>query len=636
MESVEPKGKPDGAHGPASVADGPAEAPADAARRVYLYDGFISYPHSERDLKITRILQHALHGFAKPWYRMRAVRLYRDETNLGARPDLWGTIEAALDQSRFLLLIASPDAAKSFWVNREVAHWLETKGQSSILIVLTHGRLVWDKETGRLDRDTTNSLPPSALAGLSAEPLWVDLTWFADDKNDEQAQLLPFRDAVASISATLRGVDKDAITGEDVRQRKRTMRLAGMVIAGLALLTAASLAGGAIAIREAEQARREQARATTWAERRLFTTSLVLSQKVEETRDFNSVTLDDGEGLTFGMYLGWSQSSGRLEVLMKAMRDKDQSHFDEIFSDGDAQKSAGLINFLQRPNGGFVRSYGSSDPKYDLSTDAWQARFRAAGDFVPFQQVQIDHALADFEVDRRMVEIEMPMIRTERGVAFMVDVTVQEGVRAARNMYTKAAAEHADEAAIMDEVARLSVLRFNKFPSFQKPVQRRRDLFRTTPLLLDELLDSAGEPPPAFIKDVMTWADRLAGAWVERTAVALRLAPRPGARPTAQTAPAIQQQLNPEPVGPKAWSREDAIQEIRRTLEASLAKPEAELTRSADIVKDLGATSSDLIEITGFLEKSFDVSLPKDFLVENPTIDRIAASVCDLMKTRCQ
>ena len=102
--------------------------------------------------------------------------------------------------------------------------------------------------------------------------------------------------------------DKDAITGEDVRQRKRTMRLAGMVIAGLALLTAASLAGGAIAIREAEQARREQARATTWAERRLFTTSLVLSQKVEETRDFNSVTLDDGEGLTFGMYLGWSQS----------------------------------------------------------------------------------------------------------------------------------------------------------------------------------------------------------------------------------------------------------------------------------------------------------------------------------------
>ncbi len=69
-----------------------------------LYNAFVSYRHSDRQTTIARALQTVLHGFAKPWYRLRAVRLYRDETNLGARPDLWGAIETALDQSRYLFL----------------------------------------------------------------------------------------------------------------------------------------------------------------------------------------------------------------------------------------------------------------------------------------------------------------------------------------------------------------------------------------------------------------------------------------------------------------------------------------------------------------------------------------------------
>src|SRR5262249_53587158 len=157
---------------------------------------------------------------------LRALRLYRDETNLGARPDLWGTIEAALDRSRFLILMASPEAARSPWVDREVAHWLTTKGEGSLLVVVTDGRVAWDAARGTFDAARTTALPPAALRGLTREPFWIDLTWASDPARDLHIEDARFRDAVASLAATIHGVDKDAITGEDLRERRRVLRLA--------------------------------------------------------------------------------------------------------------------------------------------------------------------------------------------------------------------------------------------------------------------------------------------------------------------------------------------------------------------------------------------------------------------------
>jgi hypothetical protein len=58
------------------------------------------------------------------WYRRRALRVFRDDTSLSATPHLWPTIEQALGESRFLILLASPEAAASQWVNKEVDWWL--------------------------------------------------------------------------------------------------------------------------------------------------------------------------------------------------------------------------------------------------------------------------------------------------------------------------------------------------------------------------------------------------------------------------------------------------------------------------------------------------------------------------------
>jgi hypothetical protein len=83
------------------------------------YDGFISYSHA-KDKAIATALQSAMQRLGKAWYRRRALRLFRDDTSLSATPHLWPSIEQALGQSRYLILLASPEAAASPWVDKEV------------------------------------------------------------------------------------------------------------------------------------------------------------------------------------------------------------------------------------------------------------------------------------------------------------------------------------------------------------------------------------------------------------------------------------------------------------------------------------------------------------------------------------
>ena len=56
-----------------------------------VYDGFISYSHAADDLLAPR-LQAGLQRFAKPWWKRRALRIFRDESSLSANPHLWSSI----------------------------------------------------------------------------------------------------------------------------------------------------------------------------------------------------------------------------------------------------------------------------------------------------------------------------------------------------------------------------------------------------------------------------------------------------------------------------------------------------------------------------------------------------------------
>ena len=99
-----------------SAIPGPTPRPSPRAETAS-YAAFISYSHAV-DGSLAPALQQALHRFAKPWYRLRALRVFRDESTLAVSPGLWSSIEQALAGSRCFILLASPEAAASPWVQR--------------------------------------------------------------------------------------------------------------------------------------------------------------------------------------------------------------------------------------------------------------------------------------------------------------------------------------------------------------------------------------------------------------------------------------------------------------------------------------------------------------------------------------
>src|SRR5215467_11072536 len=138
------------ARGGPVTADSPREYPAGRAIGQVAsvgYDAFISYSHA-RDKRIASALQSIVQKLGKAWYHRRALRVFRDDTSLSATPHLWPSIEQALSQSRFLILLASPEAAASRWVGQEIAYWLEHNSADSVLIALTEGELDWDEAAG--------------------------------------------------------------------------------------------------------------------------------------------------------------------------------------------------------------------------------------------------------------------------------------------------------------------------------------------------------------------------------------------------------------------------------------------------------------------------------------------------------
>jgi WD40 repeat protein len=219
------------------------------------YDAFISYSRHE-DGWLAPALQGGLERFAKPWYRVRGLRVFRDKASLSASPELWGSIEAALRDSRWLILLASPEAAQSPWVDREVAWWLANKSADRILLVATAKRLQWDKQAGDWAEDAP--VPPSLRGAFRTEPLWADLTGVHAGRRGVRV----LDEDLASMAAPLRGVDRDTLIGEHLRQHRRTMRVVRSVIATLTALLVFAVAATVIAVGQRDDAR-TQARIAT-------------------------------------------------------------------------------------------------------------------------------------------------------------------------------------------------------------------------------------------------------------------------------------------------------------------------------------------------------------------------------------
>jgi WD40 repeat protein/pSer/pThr/pTyr-binding forkhead associated (FHA) protein len=241
-------------HRQPSAAPGPSPAKQSAS-----YKAFISYSHAV-DGKLAPALQGALHRFAKPWYRPRALRVFHDQTSLAANPGLWSSIQAILANSEFFILLASPEAARSEWVAREAGYWVRHKPLTNFLIVLTGGDLRWDPAVGDFDWTKTTALPQSLGGAFREEPRYIDLRWARSEEHLSLAYPR-FRECVADLAAPLHGQAKDELVGEDVRQHRRTVRLVRTVVASLSVLALLATMFAVIASHQRHTARVERDRA---------------------------------------------------------------------------------------------------------------------------------------------------------------------------------------------------------------------------------------------------------------------------------------------------------------------------------------------------------------------------------------
>jgi WD40 repeat protein len=215
------------------------------------YDAFISYSHAA-DARLATALEHGLERLARPWNRLRAMSVFRDETDLTLNPDLWGMISGRLDRAAYLVLLMCPESAASPWVNKEVAHWCDAHGVDHVLMVWTGGELEWDDAAGEFSAGST-AVATAMRGRFENEPLYLDMRWTREEPDLTLASAR-FKTAVAHVAAPIRNIAPGDLEGEDVRLRRRAKRLARAAVAAVVTLAIVAVIAGALAVRNARDA----------------------------------------------------------------------------------------------------------------------------------------------------------------------------------------------------------------------------------------------------------------------------------------------------------------------------------------------------------------------------------------------
>jgi tetratricopeptide (TPR) repeat protein len=282
-----------------------------------LYDAFISYSHA-KDKPIAAALQSLIQTLGKPWYKRRALRIFRDDTSLSATPHLWPTIEIALSESRYLVLLASGESARSQWVGKEVSYWLEHKSIDTLLIAVTDGELSWQPGASDFTWNDATPLPPVLKGKFPAEPKWVDLRGYRDGASKRDRK---FAELGANFAAAIRGMPKEDLLSEEVRQQKRALTLAWSAVALLAVLGSAALWQSFVALREKQIAQQQRDRAEQTLHTATNSADDLISDLAIKIRDVRGVPieviqhiLENGKGLLDNL-LAFNETSPAIQLI---------------------------------------------------------------------------------------------------------------------------------------------------------------------------------------------------------------------------------------------------------------------------------------------------------------------------------
>ncbi len=215
---------------------GAASGPADLR-----YQAFLSYSHADSDA--ADWLHKAIERFAVPGTlvgRMtpagvvpKSLRpIFRDRHELAASSDLGQTIRQAIKASRHLIVLCSPAAAASRWVNEEIVAFKKLHGEKRVLAAIVAGE-PWTSEID--GREGEECFPPTLRekydrrghpTGKRAEPIAADLRAGRDGREAGKLKL------IAGMLGL--GLD-DLVRREQQRRQKRLTYIAAASIAGMAV-----------------------------------------------------------------------------------------------------------------------------------------------------------------------------------------------------------------------------------------------------------------------------------------------------------------------------------------------------------------------------------------------------------------
>lgn len=224
----------------------PASAGAEAETHGALaapkrFAAFISYAHSNEKAAArlhkqieTYRLPHKLRRSDGGKAAARLGQLFRDRADLAAADSLSEAIRDALADSATLIVLCSPAAARSRWVNDEIRLFRALNPSAPVLAAVIEG-------------DPAAAMPV-ALTEAGREPLAADL------RSEGDGWKLGFLKIVAALA----GVPLDALIQRDAQRGLR--RVMGVTAGALlAMLAAVSMMTYAIQQRNEAQAQREEA-----------------------------------------------------------------------------------------------------------------------------------------------------------------------------------------------------------------------------------------------------------------------------------------------------------------------------------------------------------------------------------------
>jgi tetratricopeptide (TPR) repeat protein len=266
------------------------------------YRGFISYSHADekwalwlhRQLERYRVPGHIRKS--DPAIPARLNPIFLDRQELASSQDLGSSIRDALTQSSALLLVCSPDAAASKWVNEEIKAYRQLCPEGNILCFMV---------AGSPNPEAPDCAFPPALLDRGdtkpkAEPLAADVSEHADGK----------RGALLKIISGLLGVGVDALRRRD---QQRRIRVLGSISA---LATIVSVVTIVLAI-SAVNARNEADLRRTQAEELIDFMLVELRSQLEPQ---GKLSLLDSVGEKAMQYFSALGSIGtEKELLMRAM-----------------------------------------------------------------------------------------------------------------------------------------------------------------------------------------------------------------------------------------------------------------------------------------------------------------------------